>query len=104
VKQLSLQVEVEVLDIDAATTGQEVLEALRNAIPWQDDPATKGDRKAISNVRIWGTRSGQQIATAKMPKYLASAITRVLVGWTMCRVCLRTLAPTRCVRSQHRGL
>jgi len=38
VLQLGIQVEVEVLDIVAATTATEVLEALRNAIPGQDDP------------------------------------------------------------------
>ncbi|XP_060860572.1 uncharacterized protein LOC132942118 [Metopolophium dirhodum] len=103
VHQLGIQVEVEVLDIDAAATGQEVLEALRNAIPGQDDPTSKVDRDAISDVRIWGTRSGQQIATAKMPKHLASAITRVPIGWTMCRVRPRTLAPTRCFRCHAFG-
>ncbi|XP_060871314.1 uncharacterized protein LOC132945557 [Metopolophium dirhodum] len=91
VHQLGVQVEVEVLDIDAAATSQEVLEALRNAIPGQDDPTSKVDR-------IWCTRSGQQIATAEMPKHLASAITRVPIRWTMCRVRPRTLAPTRCFR------
>lgn len=101
VQQLGIQVEVEVLNINAAATGQEVLEALRNAIPGQDDPASRVDRDAISDVRIWGTRSGQQIATAKMPK--AAAITRVPIGWTMCRVRPRTLAPTRCFRCQAFG-
>jgi len=103
VQQLGLQVEVEVLDIDAAATGQEVLEALRNAIPGQEDPSAKVDREAISDVRIWGTRSGQQIATAKMPKHLAAAITRVPIGWTMCRVRPRTLPPTRCFRCHAFG-
>lgn len=98
VQQLGLQVEVEVLDIDAAATAQEVLDALRDAIPWQDDPAAKVDREVICDVRIWGTRSGQQIATAKMPKHLAVLITRVPIGWTMCRVRARTLPPERCFR------
>jgi len=52
VHQLGVMGEVEVLDIDAAATGQEVLEALRNVIPGQDDPAKKVDREAISDVRI----------------------------------------------------
>lgn len=103
VQQLGLQVEVEVLDIDAAATGQEVLEALRNAIPGQEDPASRVDREAISDVRIWATRSGQQIATAKMPKHLATAITRVPIGWTMCRVRPRTLPPSRCFRCHAFG-
>lgn len=106
VQQLGIQVEVEVLDIDASATGQEVLEALRNAIPGQEDPAARVDREAISDVRIRGTRSGQQIATAKMPRHVASAITaiaRIPIGWTMCRVRSRTVPPTRCFRCHRFG-
>jgi len=103
VLQLGVQVQVEVLDIDAATTTQEVLEALRNAIPGQDDPAAKVDRDVISDVRIWGTRSRQQIATAKMPKSVAAQITRVPIGWTMCRVRPRTL-PLPTVQAQRQDL
>jgi len=103
VQQLGLQVEVEVLDIDATATAQEVLEALRDAIPGQEDPAAKVDREVICDVRIWGTRSGQQIATAKMPKHLAVLITRVPIGWTMCRVRARTLPPERCFRCHAFG-
>jgi len=103
VQQLGLQVEVEVLDIDAAATAQEVLDALRDAIPGQEDPAAKVDREVICDVRIWGTRSGQQIATAKMPKHLAVLITRVPIGWTMCRVRARTIPPERCFRCHAFG-
>lgn len=103
VVQLGVQVEVEVLDIDAAATASEVLEALRDAIPGQDDPAGKIDRDVVSDVRIWGTRSGQQIATAKMPRSIAASIARVPIGWTMCRVRPRTLPPERCFRCQAFG-
>lgn len=103
VLQLGVLVEVEVLDIDGAATATEVLEALRDAIPGQQDPAAKIDRDVISDLRIWGTRSGQQIATAKMPKNLAVQITRVPIGWTMCRVRARTLPPERCFRCQAFG-
>lgn len=103
VVQLGVQVEVEVLDIDAAATASEVLEALRNAIPGQDDPTGKIDRDVVSDVRIWSTRSGQQIATAKMPRSIAASITRVPIGWTMCRVRPRTLPPERCFRCQAFG-
>jgi len=103
VVQLGVQVEVEMLDIDAAATASEVLEALRNAIPGQDDPAGKINRGVVSDVRIWGTRSGQQIATAKMPRSIAASIARVPTGWTMCRVRPRTLPPVRRFRCQAFG-
>ncbi|XP_022182349.1 uncharacterized protein LOC111042136 [Myzus persicae] len=103
VLQLGVQVEVEVLDIDAAATATEVLEALRNVIPGQDDPTVSIDRDVVSDVRIWGTRSGQQIATAKMPKHIAARISRVPIGWTMCRVRPRMLPPERCFRCQAFG-
>lgn len=103
VVQLGVQVEVEVLDIDAAATASEVLEALRNAIPGQADPSVMIDRDVVSDVRIWGTRSGQQIATAKMPRSIAASIARVPIGWTMCRVRPRTLPPERCFRCQAFG-
>jgi len=103
VLQLGVLAEVEVLDIDAAATATEVLEALRDAIPGQEDPEAKIDRDVISDLRIWGTRSGQQIATAKMPKNLAIQITRVPIGWTMCRVRPRTQPPERCYRCQAFG-
>ncbi|XP_016656167.1 zinc finger CCHC domain-containing protein 13-like [Acyrthosiphon pisum] len=61
------------------------------------------DRDVVSDVRIWGTRSGQQIATAKMPRSIAASIARVPIGWTMCRVRPRTLLPERCFRCQAFG-
>ncbi|CAH1736171.1 unnamed protein product [Aphis gossypii] len=103
VLQLGVNVEVEVLDLDAAATAAEVLEALRAAIPGGEDPATKAEREAIHDVRIWPTRSGQQIATAKMSRYAASKITKIPVGWTMCRVRARTVPPERCFRCQAFG-
>jgi len=103
VSQLGVQVEVEVLDLDAVSTAAEVLEALRAAIPGDDDPATAAERDTVRDVRIWPVRSGQQIATAKMSRYAASKITRIPVGWTMCRVRSRTLPPERCFRCQAFG-
>jgi len=103
VSQLGVQSEVEILDLDAVSTAAEVLEALRAAIPGQDDPAAQADRESIGDIRIWPTRSGQQIATAKMSRHAASLLTRVAVGWTMCRVRARTLPPERCFRCQNFG-
>jgi len=103
VLQLGVSVDVEILDLDAATTASEVLEALRAALPGGEDPNTKAEREAIHDVRIWPTRSGQQIASAKMSRYAASKITKIPIGWTMCRVRPRTVQPERCFRCQTFG-
>jgi len=103
VSQLGVQVEVEILDLDAVSTAAEVLEALRAAIPGENDPAAAAEREAISDVRIWPVRAGQQIATAKMSRYVASKISKIPVSWTMCRVRARTLPPERCFRCQAFG-
>uniref|UniRef100_A0A2S2NLW0 CCHC-type domain-containing protein n=1 Tax=Schizaphis graminum TaxID=13262 RepID=A0A2S2NLW0_SCHGA len=99
VSQLGVQTKVEILDLDAVSTAAEVLEALRSAIPGQDEQEAS---ESICDVRIWPTRSGQQIATAKMSRHAraASLITRVTVDWSMCRVRARTLPPERCYRCQ----
>jgi len=78
---------VEVLDLDAVSTAAEVLEAIRAAISGDSRPAAVAERESVCDVRIWLVRVGQHIATAKM--------FRVPVGWTMCRVCSRTLPPPK---------
>jgi len=85
------------------STAAEVFEALRAAITGENDPAVAAEREAICDVRIWPVRAGQQIATAKMSRYAASKISKVPVGWTMCRVRSRTLPPERCFRCQAFG-
>jgi len=102
VSQLGVQVEVEILDLDAVSSAAEVLEALRAAVPG-DDPAAAAEREAIHDIRIWSVRSGQQVATAKMSRHSASRISSVPVGWTMCRVRPRTYPPERCFRCQGFG-
>ncbi|KAL4082383.1 hypothetical protein QTP88_030003 [Uroleucon formosanum] len=103
VSQLGVQVQEEVLDLDAVSTAADVLEALRAAIPGENDPAAAAEREAICDVRIWPVRSGQQVATAKMSRYAAAKISRIPVGWTLCRVRPRTLPPERCFRCQAFG-
>lgn len=76
VLQLSVKAEVEILDLDAGATATEVLEALREAIPGGDDPTVRAERDTIQDVRIWSTRSGRQIASAKMSRYAASVINK----------------------------
>ncbi|KAL4091787.1 hypothetical protein QTP88_026421 [Uroleucon formosanum] len=45
VSQLDVQVEIEVLDLDAVSSAAEILEALRAAIPGQDNPVIAAERK-----------------------------------------------------------
>jgi len=58
------------------------------AIPRQDDPSAQAEKDNIGDVQIWPTRSGQQIATAKMSRYPAALIMRV--QWDgLCAECAR---------------
>lgn len=101
VLQLRVHMEVEIFDLDAAATASEVLEALQAAIPEGDDSASKAERETIHDIRIWSTRSGQQIASAKMKRYAASVM--IPVRWTLCRVRPRTIPPVKCFRCQKFG-
>ncbi|KAL4136263.1 hypothetical protein QTP88_007814 [Uroleucon formosanum] len=71
VVQLGVQVEVEVLDIDAAATASEVLEALRNAISGQDYPAaayvTDGGRDRGRHPHRVLRTDGASAQIAKLP-------------------------------------
>lgn len=101
---LGCSVEMEIMDLDAVATKEEVLTALRAAVPGEEEDRTiKELKEAIQVTGIWATRSGMQIATAKMPRSVASSITRIAVGWTMCRVRDRKPAPIRCYKCHGFG-
>ncbi|KAL4141442.1 hypothetical protein QTP88_004080 [Uroleucon formosanum] len=69
---------VEIIDLDAVATEGEVLAALRAAIPGaENDQAAIYDRQSVQITGLWSTRSGQQIATARMTRASASVITRI---------------------------
>ncbi|XP_022175278.1 uncharacterized protein LOC111037190 [Myzus persicae] len=88
---------VEIVDLDAVATEGELLAALRAAIPGaKDDQAAIYGRQAVQIIDLWSTRSGQQIATVRMTRASASAVTRIPVGWTMCRVRPRRPEPEKC--------
>lgn len=104
VTQLGQVVEVEVVDIDAAADREEVLSALQAAVPGGDDDlAVISERRAIEVTGLWATRSGHQVATAKMSRAAASCIDRVAIGWTMCRVRERRPPPVECYRCHGYG-
>jgi len=104
VSQLSQYAVVEIVDLDAVATKDEVLSALRAAIPGpEDDQAAICERQAMQITGLWPTRSGQQIATARMTRAAASSISRVPIGWTMCRVRPRRSEPEKCFRCHGFG-
>lgn len=99
VSQLGQYAVVEIVDLDAVTTEGEVLSALRVAIPGsEDDQAAIFERQAVQITGLWPTRSGQQIATARMTRAAASIVTRVPIGWTMCHVRPKRPEPGKCFR------
>lgn len=95
---------VEIVDLDVVATEGEVLAALRAAIPGAEvDQAVIYDRQSVQITGLWSTRSGQQIATARMTRASASVITWIPVGWTMCRVRPRRSEPEKCFRCHGFG-
>jgi len=91
---LGLTSDIEIIDIDAAANEMEVLEAIRAAITGgDDDAATQREREAVQVTGLWTTKSGHQIATAKVSRETATKLEKVAIGWTMCRVRPRRLPP-----------
>ncbi|CAI6365240.1 unnamed protein product [Macrosiphum euphorbiae] len=103
ISQLGVLVDVEVLDLDSCATADDVLEALRDTVTSEDNNTLAADRASICDVRIWPTKSKQQIASARMPRHLATQIPSISVGYSKCRVRPRTLPPERCYRCQMFG-
>jgi len=56
-----------------------------------------------TKLKYTGLVLSQFVYKAKMSRYAASVITKVPVGWTMCRVRPRTPAPIRCFRCHAFG-
>lgn len=62
VLQLGVQVEVEIFDLDAVSSTDEVQKALRAAIPGRDDPVVKAERDAICDVSMFGMQSHSRLS------------------------------------------
>lgn len=92
VARLETLLDIEILDIDAVADSDEVLSALRTAVPGaMDDLAAINKRDSIQITGLWGTISGNQIAKARLPRSTANKIDSIFVGWTKCRVRERRL-------------
>lgn len=104
VAHLGQYTDLEVIDIDAIADKDEVLTAIRLAIPGDaNDPAAIAERDAVSLTGLWAVRGGQQVATLRVAKSTAAKIARVTIGWTVCRVRERRPPPIRCFRCHGFG-
>jgi len=98
---MGVTTEVEIVDIDAAATSDEVLDALRLHATRTSGSTTVD--QAISVTGLWATRVGLQVATAKLPVNLARGLEKIRIGWTQCRVRARRPPPLRCFRCHGFG-
>lgn len=64
--QLGGLLENKIVDLDPAIGKGAVLVALCGAIGRDDEPELKADRAAVIITGLWATKTGQQIARAKM--------------------------------------
>lgn len=94
--------EIEIVDIDAVAEREEIEAALDKAVK-EKFAGSDDNIGPLKLSGLWTTRSGQQIATVKVPKSIAEGITRLPIGWTMCRVRPRTQQPTRCYKCHGFG-
>lgn len=87
---------VEILDIDPASGENEVLEALRAAVP-------AGQRGKIAVTGLWQTSSGFAKAAATVPWGISSLVKHIKIGYFKCRIRLSTPPPLRCYRCHDHG-
>jgi len=82
---------------DAAAENTEVLEAIKAAIPGSDvDTAVKASRTDVTVIGLWAVKSGQQIATVRVPAWVAAHVSCIRIGWVTYRVRARRAEPERC--------
>jgi len=104
ITKLTPTVTVEVVDLDIEANREDVLTAFRRAIPGADsDLLAAANRREVEVTGLWSTRSGQQVATLKVPRSVAGVVTCITVGWIKCRVRPRTPEPKNCFRCHGFG-
>lgn len=81
--------DIEVVDIDAGADREEVEQALNKAV----SELNLGITEKVQLNGLWLTRSGMQVATARISRMSADRLERVAIGWTMCRVRPRMQGP-----------
>lgn len=91
-------IDIEIVDIDAIASREEVEEALNKVVGAKLGAAKDKVLEDIKLTGLWSIRSGQQIVTARVSKSVVNSLDRVPVGWTMCRVRPRAPQPLQCYR------
>lgn len=91
---------IHVLDIDAATSQEQVEEAIKDELGPNDDHSL-----LIRSMRP--TRDGNQIATAQVSRHIANLLVKaqkIQIGWIKCRIRERIPVPRcyRCLEFGHR--
>lgn len=104
VTRLCQQVDLEVVDLDAAATVEEVADAIRSAIAGaNEDPTVTAQLRDVQVTGLWPTRSGQQVATVRVLRSATAGLTHVRIGWLQCRARPRRPEPARCFRCHGYG-
>lgn len=93
---LGSQERITILDIDPSSDENEILDALRAAVP-----ASQRERVKITGVRQ--TNAGFAKALATVPRGISSMVRHIRVGFFKCRVRRSTPPPPRCYKCHDHG-
>lgn len=89
---------MEIVDLDEVTTKEKVHTSVMKALG--QEASSNADVKVTG---IWGTRSGQQMATVSVPIAHASRLTHIRIGWLQYRVRPHSEQPQRCYKCHGFG-
>lgn len=107
VTKLGSPLVMELIDLDAVTTRDEVLVAVSNALMEgldKDDQVVIEACKDVNVLSMWKVKNGHQIATVNVPRRLMTrSIDHVVVGWIRCRFRPRRPEVSRCHRCHGFG-
>lgn len=102
ITKLVSMVETEIAGIDIMADKEEIMEGLRKEIPG-DDSAAAMTRRECFLTGLWTLKSGNQIATLRIPRSVVNTVSSLKIGWTKCTMRLRRTEPPRCFRCHGFG-